>query len=106
MVRPLPTHFAWAVKLNCPLTDSQFVGTCILSYLEGAESPVLGSTVFGDEGAEINVSVVSATKRKLTMTYGASAGIGNGPVDINFELVCTVEVPDNNQKSGLGCTAS
>lgn len=100
------SHFAWNVKLNCPLETSQFAGTYILSYVAGGDSPVGGVEVFGEEGQEVEVTVVSATKRRIMLTYIPGLAIGNGPVPVNFEFVCTIVVPDNNQRSGLGCTGS
>ncbi len=97
------SHFAWTVKLNCPLEDSQFSGTYVLSYVQGGDSPVGGVKVFGEEGQEFNVEVVSKTKRRITVTYIPDLGIGNTAVPLNFEFVCTIVVPDNNQGSGLRC---
>ena len=97
------SHFAWAVKLNCPLSDTQFTGTYVLSYLQGETSPVGGVTVFEDAGTEVEVTKVSATKRQIMLTYIPALGIGNTAVPINFEFVCTVVVPDKAQGSGLRC---
>lgn len=97
------SHFAWTVKLNCPLEDSQFSGTYEMSYVQGGESPVGGVEIFGPEGQEVTVSVKSATKRSIMLTYIPALGIGNTAVPVNFEFVCSVVVPDNNQSSGLRC---
>ena len=90
--------------MNCPLESSQFAGTYVLSYVAGGVSPVGGVEVFGEEGQEVEVTVVSATKRRVMLTYIPALGIGNTAVPINFEFVCTIVVPDNNQGVGLRCS--
>ncbi len=96
-------HFRFSVKLNCPLEDSQFSGTYTLTYVEGGDSPVGGVPIFGAEGFDVEVSVLSATRRSIDVTYLPDLGIGNTAVAFDFEFVCSIVNPDDGQSSGLAC---
>ena len=96
-------HFKFSVKLNCPLQDSQFSGPYVMDYVSGGDSPVGGVTVFGAGGQEVNLEVVSKTKRKISVTYIPDLAIGNTAVDFEFEFVCSVVLPSSGQMSGLTC---
>lgn len=94
-------HFNFSAKLSCPMPDTDFVGNYTLEYVN-AQFP-FGAETFGPDGSTVTLEVVSTTKRKFSAVYLPGLGIGNGPVDFVFELLCTIVIPDGNQGSGLGC---
>lgn len=92
--------FLYTPTVVCPVGADQFVGTYVITDVTGG---VFG-TVWGD-GTVVELSVgETSTQRQFAAVYLPQFGIGNGPANFAFDLVCGgVNVP-GTQGTGLACS--
>ena len=92
--------FLYTPTVICPVNEDQFVGTYMIEQL----SPGNFGDVWGNVAVELSIGETS-TQRVFSAVYLPQFGIGNGPAEFVFELICeSVEVPAA-QGSGLQCSS-
>lgn len=90
--------FLYTPTVICPVSEDQFVGMYMIEQL----SPGNFGDVWGDIMVELSIGETS-TQRVFSAVYLPQFGIGNGPEEFAFDLICeAVEVP-GGQGSGLTC---
>ena len=97
--------FDFSSKVTCPLSDDQFVGEYVLTYVEDPQA--FGVSAFGPDGMTVTLEPIdgSTTLRKFSYEYLTELGIGQGAVDFTFDFVCDVIIPNDGQVTALSCGA-
>lgn len=86
------------VTFSCPLSATSFVGTYLYEpIVTGPYGAVFGAA------KEIEISATTPTLRAFSAVYLQDLGIGNGPIDLNFELICGKVYFGTISQTGLGC---
>ncbi|MGB0788402.1 MAG: hypothetical protein ACPGQR_02585 [Marinirhabdus sp.] len=94
--------YQYSTPVVCPVEDDEFVGNyTVVSQTLG----VLDYEVFDDEGVFELMLGETSVDRTFDYVYLIDAGVGQGPVDFMFQLVCNTIVVPPGQNSGLQCSS-
>ena len=92
--------FLYTPTVICPVQEDLFVGDYQLTV--DPISPVGGVPIWNNQTVTISIGETS-TERVFSAIYLEELGIGNGPAEFKFNLVCGKIVPLGGQATGLAC---
>lgn len=92
--------FLYTPTVICPIPATAFVGDYTLAV---NTSPIGGVPVWSETTVTLSVGA-SSTQRVFSATYLGGLGIGNGPREFAFDLICGNIFPISGQASGLACS--
>lgn len=94
--------FLYTPTVICPVGEDEFVGEYLL--VTAPDSPVGGVPVWNEQTVTLSIGETS-TQRVFEAVYLENLGIGNGPSEFVFELICGGVTVPSGQGSGLQCSA-
>ena len=92
--------FLYTPTVICPVQEDLFVGDYQLTV--DPISPVGGVPIWNNQTVTISIGETS-TERVFSAIYLEDLGIGNGPEEFKFNLICGKIVPLGGQATGLAC---
>lgn len=93
--------FLYTPTVVCPVESDMFVGQYMI---EQVTPGIFASNTWGD-GTIVELSIgETSTQRVFSAVYLPDFGIGNGPREFKFDLVCETVLVPGGQASGLQCS--
>lgn len=89
------------MRLICPVADDIFVGEYAITEIDGPGDGL--SPVLNNQNVTLSLVEGSSTARTFEAVFFESLGIGNGPNEIVFDIVCGTGIIEQAQVVGLAC---